>query len=260
VEVSITDEPEEIKMYAEVNGLRMYYEVHGDGRPVVLLHGGLHSIDLSFGDLLPWLAEDFRIIAVDLQGHGRTGDIDRPPLLEHLATDVLALLDELGVGRADLVGYSLGGLVALTMATHHPDRVRRMVLAATHFRQDGYHDDVVKGDESTGRLPTPEEFEAWRAAYAAVAPDPDHFRDFAERMSEVVHSFADWTPDELRAITAPTLLVVGDNDFVRLPHAEEMRDLLAGSRLAVLPDTRHSEVMRRADLLLPMVTAFLRTP
>jgi pimeloyl-ACP methyl ester carboxylesterase len=260
VEVSITDEPEEIKMYAEVNGLRMYYEVHGEGHPVVLLHGGLHSIDLSFGGLLPSLAQDFRIIAIDLQGHGRTEDIDRPPLLEHLAADVLALLDGLGVDRADFFGYSLGGLVSLTLATHYPDRVRRMVLAATHFRQDGYHDEIVKGDQESGRLPTPEEFESWHAAYAKVAPDPDHFWAFAERLSGVVHSFRDWTEDELRAITAPALIVVGDNDFVRVDHAEEMRDLLPDSRLAVLPGTRHSEVMERADLVLPMVRAFLRSP
>ena len=260
MEVSITDAPEEIKMYAEVNGLRMYYEVHGDGRPVVLLHGGAQTIDVTFGELLPWLAEDFQVIAVELQGHGRTEDIDRPPLLEHLASDVLALLDELGVDRADFFGYSLGGLVSLTVATHYPDRVRRLVLAATHFRRDGYHDDIRKGAEDSDRMPTREEFESWHAAYTKVAPDPDHYFALAQRMSEVVHSFRDWTADELRAITAPTLLIVGDNDFIRLPHAEQMRDLLPDSRLAVLPGTRHSEVMQQFDLVLSMVTAFLRTP
>lgn len=246
-------------MYVEVNGLRMYYEVHGEGHPVVLLHGGTQTIDVTFGELLPRLAEEFQVIAVELQGHGRTADIDRPPLLEHLAADVLALLDELGVDRADFFGYSLGGLVSLACATSHPERVRRLVLAATHFRHDGYHDDIVNGDMDSGLMPTQEEFESWHAAYVRVAPDPDHYGVFAERLSEVVMSFPDWTPDDLRAITAPTLLVLGDNDFIRLSHAEQMRDLLPDSRLAVLPGTRHSEVMQRTDLLLPMVTAFLRT-
>ncbi|MFC4858013.1 alpha/beta fold hydrolase [Actinophytocola glycyrrhizae] len=258
--MSITDTAEEIKMYAEVNGLKMYYEVHGDGLPLVVLHGGLHSIDVSFGALLPWLAENFQVIAVDLQGHGRTGDIDRPPLLEHLAADVVALLDLLGVERADLFGYSLGGLVALTAATHHPDRVRRMVLAATHFRQDGYHDEIHDGDEDSDRMPTQEEFESWHAAYTRVAPDPGNFEEFGQKVSGVVHSFRDWTPEELLAITAPTLLVVGDNDFVRISHAELMRDLLGDARLAVLPDTRHTEVTQRVDLVVPMVTTFLRRP
>jgi pimeloyl-ACP methyl ester carboxylesterase len=256
--VSITDMPEEIKMYAEVNGLRMYYEVHGEGRPLVLLHAGLHSIHVSFGPLLPWLAEEFQVIAVDLQGHGRTADVDRPPLLEHLAADVVALLDRLGVERADFFGYSLGGLVSLTVATHHPGRVRRLVLASTHFRQDGYHDDVLRGDEHSDRLPTRREFESWYTAYRRIAPAPDHFWELERTVSGVVHSFRDWTHDELRAITAPTLLILGDNDFVRLSHADQMRDLLADARLAVLPGTRHTEVMRRVDLVLTMAMAFLR--
>lgn len=245
-------------MYAEVNGLKMYYEVHGEGPPLVVLHGGLHSIDVSFGALLPWLIEDFQVIGVDLQGHGRTEDVERPPLIEHLAADVVALLDQLGIERPDFFGYSLGGLVSLSVATHFPERAGRLVLASTHFRQDGYYEEIAKSDPSSTRLPTQEEFESWHSAYLRVAPDPDHFWAFAERLSGVVHSFRDWTPDELRAITAPTLLVLGDNDFIRLSHAEQMRDLLPDSRLAVLPGTRHSEVMQRVDLLLSMVTTFLR--
>lgn len=247
-------------MYAEVNGLKMYYEVHGEGRPLVALHGGLHTIDASFGAVLPALAEDRQVIAIELQGHGHTGDIDRLPLLENLADDVLALLDLLGVDRADFIGYSLGGLVALTVATRHPERAGRLVLASTHFRQDGYYEEIAANDPDSTRMPTQEEFGSWHAAYTRVAPDPDHFWAFAEKMSGVVHSFRDWTADELRGVTAPTLLVLGDNDFIRLSHAEQMRDLLPDSRLAVLPGTRHSEVMQRANLLAPMVSSFLRTP
>lgn len=241
-------------MYADVNGLHMYYETHGEGLPLVALHGGMLSIDLTFRDVLPALADGRQVIAIDLQGHGRTADIDREPLLSHLADDVLALLDQLGVAQADFIGFSLGGLVSLTIATTRPERVNRLFLASTHFRQAGYHDEIAKGDMSSSRMPTEQEFQSWLEAYG---PGPDSFWAFSKKLTGVVHSFEDWTPDQLRAITAPTLLVVGDNDFIRLSHAEEMRDLLPNAHLAVLPNTRHSEVMERADLLVPLIKDYL---
>lgn len=243
--------------YAEVNGLQMYYEVHGTGPPIVALHGGLLTIDLSFGDLLPSLAASRQVIAVELQGHGRTADIDREPLLENLASDVVTLLDQLGIERADLFGFSLGGLVSLTVAALHPERVGHLVLGSTHFRQDGYYEEIVNQDPDSTRGPTEQEFQEWHDTYVRIAPDPDHFWDFAARLSGVVHSFPDWTAAELRAITAPTLLVVGDHDFIRLEHAAEMRELIPNARLAVLPDTVHTAVMHRIGVLLPIVEEFL---
>jgi len=242
--------------YADVNGLRMYYEIHGAGRPVVALHGGLLSIDLSFVDLLPTLADGRQVIAIDLQGHGRTTDIDRLPLPENLAGDVVALLDELGVERADFVGFSYGGLTALAVATLFPERVGRLVLASAHFRRDGFHEEITASDGNSTRTPTAQEFLGWQESYQRIAPDPDHFWAFADKLTKAVHSFTDWTPEQLRAITAPTLVIVGDNDFVRLEHAIELHELLADARLAVLPGTRHSEVMHRQGLHA-MVTEFL---
>lgn len=246
-------------MYAQVNGLDMYYEVHGTGRPLVVLHGGMQTIDLSFAELLPALSAGHQVIAVELQGHGHTADIDRDPVPANLATDVVALLDQLGVERADFVGYSLGGLVSLTIATTRPERVGRLVLASTQFRKDGWHDAILAADMSSPRMATEQEFGAWHAAYCAVAPDPDHFWAFNEKLFASVLSVPDWTDEQLTAITAPTLLVLGDNDFIRLSHAVEMHELIPDAGLAVLPNTRHTEVMGRTDLLLPLVTAHLGT-
>ena len=146
--------------YAPVNGLRMYYEVHGTGRPLVLLHGGLMTIDLSFGDIWPELATDRQVIATELQGHGRTADIDRDIELRYLAGDVAALLDHLGIGQADVLGFSLGGGVALQLALDQPDRVGRVILASVSYASDGFHAEISDPAQhaTSTRMPTAEDF------------------------------------------------------------------------------------------------------
>ncbi|GAB2959278.1 alpha/beta hydrolase [Amycolatopsis acidiphila] len=246
--------------YATVNGLKMYYEVHGEGRPVVLLHGGVLTLELSFGPMLPQLATGRQVIGVELQGHGHTADIDREVTLGGLAGDVVALLDELGLERADLFGFSLGGLVALELATAHPGRVDRLVLASTHYRPDGYHADIHDPalQAASTRMPTEADFAEMFQAYQRVAPEPERFDSFKAKVSEAVARLEGWSADQLRAVTAPTLLIVGDNDFVRLEHAIEMAGLIPDAQLAVLPGTTHSNVLRRTGLVLPMVESFLR--
>ncbi|MFC9975839.1 alpha/beta fold hydrolase [Spirillospora sp. NPDC127200] len=245
---------------APVNGLDLYHEVHGEGRPLLLLHGGLHTLDLSFGALLPGLAAEHRVIAVEMQGHGRTPDIDRPPTPENLAGDMVALLDHLGVGRTDVFGFSLGGLVALQMAIDAPERVGRVVMASAPCAPDGFHAEVhgPAARPGVGRMPTERDFQDMREAYRRLAPDPDHFGEFAAKQSEVVLAFKGWEPGLLRAVAVPVLLLIGDKDFVRVEHAEEVRALIPKASLAVLPDTDHMAVTRRTDLLLPMLRAFLR--
>jgi pimeloyl-ACP methyl ester carboxylesterase len=243
--------------YAQVNGLDMYYEVHGAGRPLVLLHGGLLTIDLSFGALLPALSKDRQVIAVELQGHGHTADTDRELTPEHLADDVIALLDHLGIDRADVLGFSLGGLVALELAIRHPTRVGHLVPASAQFRSAGYHNEIREGRQGSPRMPTEDDFQAMREAYMEVAPHPEHFEDFQAKLSAAVGSFEGWPDHALRSISRPTLLVFGDTDFVRLDHAVEMHALIPGAQLAVLPATTHVDVTRRAELLLPMLTSFL---
>ncbi|MFI1584296.1 alpha/beta fold hydrolase [Embleya sp. NPDC020630] len=246
--------------YAPVNGIEMYYEEHGvEGAapPLVLLHGGAQTIDLSFGALLPALAANRRVIGVELQGHGHTADTDREISLEVLADDVIALLDHLDIDRADLLGYSLGGLTALRAAVRAPERVNRLALLATHCRHDGYFPEISAPEQTSPRLPTEADFKAMVAAYARVAPDPTAFGATLAKLQPVAHGFTEWTDDELRAIAAPTLLVIGDTDFIRVEHAAFMHGLIPSSRLAVLPDTTHMAVPGRAELLLPILDAFL---
>jgi pimeloyl-ACP methyl ester carboxylesterase len=240
--------------YASVNGLQLYYETHGTGRPLVLLHGGLMTIDLNWGPLLEPLAAGRQVIAVELQGHGHTADTDRPMTIEALAGDVVALLDHLGIADADLFGFSLGGLVACAVALGSPTRVGKLIAASADPHRPPGRESTPLGDD---RMPTPADFQAMRDAYDAVAPDPAHFEEFAARTSTmVVHEFRGWT-DELRSLQVPTLLIYGDRDFSRLPDVVETFELLPDAQLAVLPGTTHVGVTRRPGELLALITPFL---
>jgi pimeloyl-ACP methyl ester carboxylesterase len=239
--------------YAPVNGLQLYYEVRGSGRPLVLLHGGLLTIDLNFGPLLEPLAASRQVIAVEFQGHGHTADTGRAMTIEALAGDVVALLDQLGIAEIDLFGFSLGGLVAYAVALDAPARVGKLIVASA----DGHRPpgrESVPLDES--RLPTPADFQAMRDAYAAVAPDPAHFEEFAAKTGALVHEFPGWT-GELRSLRVPTLLIFGDRDFTPLPDAVELFELLPNAQLAVLPGTTHVGVTRRPGEVLALITPFL---
>ncbi len=230
-----------------------YFEEHGpsSGRPLVLLHGGLLTIELSFGLLIPGLAQQRRVIALELQGHGRTPDNDRPMALDTLADDVFALLDRLQVPTADFLGYSLGGAVLLQLALRHPGRINRLIIASVDYQPD----DSVPLTED--QLPTQQDFQAMRDAYAAVAPDPEHFDAFAAKTSTMVHSWSGWSDEELASIAAPTLLVFGDRDFTPMSRIIAMHALMPNARLAVLPNTTHMGVTRCSDVLVPMVQHFL---
>ena len=240
-----------------INGIDLYHEVHGTGRPLVVLHGGVLNAETCFGAMIPRLAEAHQVVAVDLQGHGHTADTDRPVTLANFAADVVGLLDHLSIEQADLFGYSLGSLVAVEMAVTYPGRVGRLVLASGHIRADGYHPEIQDPDQTSPLLPTQEDFEAMRVAYEAVAPDPEHFFPFLEKMQPVVSEFEGWSDAAIGGIAGPTLLIVGDRDFVRLEHAALMLELFPDAQLAVLPGTTHMQVIRRTDALLALVGPFL---
>lgn len=239
--------------YTPVNGLDLYYETYGSGRPLVLLHGGLMTIGLNFGPMLEALAASRQVIAVELQGHGHTADTDRPMTIEALADDVIGLLDHLGVAVADVFGFSLGGLVATAIAISSPSRVGKLIVASADGHRPPGRESAPLDDD---RMPTPADFQAMRDAYDAVAPDPTHFEEFAERTAAMVHEFAGWT-DELRSLAMPTLLICGDRDFSPLPDVLEVLDLLSNAQLAVLPGTTHMGVSQQPDLLLALLTPFL---
>ena len=248
--------------YAAVNGLKMYYEVHGDGTagqpPLVLLPGGVLTIELSFGNVLPALAADRQVIVTELQGHGRTADIDRDMSMAAFAGDVAGLLGHLGVAQADLFGFSLGGGVALQLALDYPDLAGRLIVASVGYNADGTHGEIsdpARWATST-RMPTAEDFRQMQEAYARVAPDPGHFDTFRAHTGQAAGSMR-WTPAELGRIGAPTLLIFGDHDFITLEHAVAMHALIPGAQLAVLPGTTHMGMMRRADLMIPLIRGFL---
>lgn len=246
--------------YADVNGLHLYYEIYGDqGTPLVLLHGGMLTIELNFATLIPTLAETHRVIGVELQGHGRTADIDRDITPANLADDVVALLDHLGIERAHVVGHSLGGAVAMELAVSHPDRVLSVVPLSISVRPDGMHDDFSSPEKMavSTRMPTAQDFADFGEAYARLAPHPENFEKFFAKMSASAADLVGWSDEQLAAVTAPTLLVLGDHDFTTIEHGGLMLELIPTAQLGVLPGTTHMQITRRADLLLPMLTDFL---
>jgi len=240
-----------------INGIDLYHEVHGTGRPLVVLHGGVMNAETCFGAMIPRLAEGHQVIAVDFQGHGHTADTDRPLSLANFAADVVGLLDHLNIDRADLFGFSLGSLVSIEMAVTYPRRVGRLVLASGHIRADGYHPEIHDPAQTSPLLPTEADFEAMRLAYEAVAPDPGQFFPFLESMQPVVSQFEGWSDAAIGGIGGPTLVIVGDHDFVRLEHAALMLERFPDAQLAVLPSTTHMQVIRRTEALLALIEPFL---
>ncbi|HEV3357425.1 MAG TPA: alpha/beta hydrolase [Pseudonocardiaceae bacterium] len=245
--------------YADVNGVHMYYESHGTGTPLVLLHGGVLTIDLNFAGLIPTLAKTHRVIGVEMQGHGRTADIDRAITPTALASDIVGLLDHLGIERAHVLGHSMGAAVTLELAIGHGDRVRSIVPISASVRVEGMHPDLMDPSRfaTSDRLPSQEDFADFREAYVRLSPHPEQFDAFLAKMSASAADLKGWSDEQLAGITAPTLIVQGDHDFVTNEHGAVMQQLIPGSKLAVLPGTTHMQVTRRADYLLPMLADFL---
>ena len=255
--------------YAPVNGLSMYYEVHGSGRPLVLLHGALSTTEVDFGAVLPALAKTRQVVAVEQQAHGHTADIDRPLTIRHMADDTRGLLRHLGIEQADIFGYSMGAGIALQIAGQHPELVRKLAVASLAYRHDGLHPGLLDGLEQV----TPEALAGtpFEASYANTAPNPADWPTLVAKVTEFNRNVPEWPPDVIRSLAAPTLLIIGDSDIVRPEHAVEMFRLLGGgvvgdvaglprSQLAVLPGTTHITLVHRADWLSSMIGAFLDAP
>ena len=255
--------------YGQVNGLKMYYEDHGSGQPLVLLHGAFNTINTAFAQLIPELAKTRRVIAVELQGHGRTADIDRPFSFESMADDVAALLKYLKIDSADIFGYSMGGGVAQQIAIRHPLVVRRLIITSSVYKYEGWT------QETRSILPilTPEMFEKTpiKTEYDKLAPDPTHWKEFINKMKKFVTTSYDFGADKVKAIRSPTLIITGDGDGVLPEHAVEMYRLRGGgymidfgpipaAQLAIFPGASHISVMMQTPWILSMITPFLDSP
>ena len=252
--------------YAAVNGLKLYYEVYGAGKPIVLLHGSFMTIPLNWSQWIPLLAKDRQVIVAEMQGHGRTRDIDRAFSYENMADDVAGLLKHLHIDRADVLGYSMGGGVAFQVAVRHPEQVRRLVVLSGTYRHDGWWPDA----EASFATATADQFNGTpiQQQYDSLGNDPTHFPEFVKKVIRIDLNQYDWSK-AVKNIQAPLLMAIGDADGVRYEHALElfrakgggkMGDLhgLPTSRLAILPGTTHiGMVMQRADWLVPMITDFL---
>lgn len=260
--------------YADVNGVHLYYQRHGmgEGRPLVLLHGGLGAIE-TFGRLLPALGRGRELIAVDLQGHGRTADVDRPLDVRFMADDVAALLRHLGVPRADVMGYSMGGKVALQTAIRHPDVVDRLVVVSAPFRRDGFYAESLAQQAHFGAaLAEMMKQTPMYQLYASIAPRPEDFPRLLSKIGEALKADFDYSA-EVAGLGAATLVVAGDADMFPPSHAVELFGLLGGgkrdggwdgsgrprSRLAILPGVTHYTIFED-PALAAAVLPFLDDP
>jgi pimeloyl-ACP methyl ester carboxylesterase len=254
--------------YAPVNGLKMYYEIRGQGEPVVLLHGAFMAISNNFhwAEWIGELSKTRKVIAIEMQGHGRTADTGRDFTYDNLADDVAALLDYLKIPSADILGYSLGGGVALNCAIRHPDKVRKVVSISAVFRLNGWAKEALDAFPNLAA----EAFKGTpiEADYKRLSPTPNEFPNFVKRVLSVDLKPHDFGADKLKATKAPMFFIHGDADGVRLDYIAEAFRLKGGevhgdmrprsaSRLAILPDTTHVTLMDRWQTIVPMVNDFL---
>jgi pimeloyl-ACP methyl ester carboxylesterase len=249
----------------EVNGMQMYYEVSGDGEPLIVLHGAYMNIP-SMGAIIPRLAETHRVYALELQGHGRTTDIDRPITYPNLADDIAAFMDALRLERADVFGYSMGAAAGLQLAIRHPEKVNKLAAASVAYDAEGWQP-AFKAFipqmtvEMVLDMPFAED-------YRRLAPDPEGFPALADKLIALEHEPMAWE-EEVRAMTTPVLIITGDADVATLEHSVAMFRLLGGgvmgdmgeplpaSRLAVMPATSHTAIINQPDLLHAFIEPFL---
>jgi len=247
--------------YAPVNDLKMYYEIQGDGpMPLVLIHGGGSTIESSFGKLLPLLSGYGKVIAVELQAHGRTSDRHAPESFQQDADDVAALLKYLKIEKANVLGFSNGGSTTMQIAIRHPELVNKIVVISANYRRDG----MVPGFFESLQNATLESMPApLQAAYLKVAPHKEHLQVMFEKDRDRMLAFKDWPDDQLRSIKAPALLMVADHDVVTPEHVIKMSHLIPNAQLIILPGTHGSFIgevgsAKEGSPLLAMTAALVK--
>lgn len=247
--------------HVQANGISYYYEIHGHGEPLLLLHGGLGTMDM-FAPILPTLAANRTVIGVDLHGHGRTGLGDRAIDLVDIGDDLAVVLESLGYRHVDVMGYSFGGGAALRLAVQHPDRVRRLAVVSAGFAQDGYYPEMIEQQVQIGaHMAEMMEGTPMHESYVSVAPNPDEFPLLLDRMGDLMRRPFDWS-DDVKELEMPVMLVYGDSDMFRPEHVVQFYKLLGGghrdagwmrenmstNRLAILPDLTHYETFMAPDV------------
>ena len=252
--------------YADVNGLKMYYEVYGKGKPIVLLHGSFMNIIMNWSHIIPLLSKDRKVIVAEMQGHGRTRDISRDISYEGMADDVSGLIKHLKIDSADIVGYSMGAGIAFQLGVRHPEQVRRLVVLSGAYAHNGWWPDI----EASFATFNADMFKGTsiQKQYDSLGNDPDHFPEFVKKVKSIDLKAYDWSRD-VKSIKVPIFIAFGDADGVRYEHALELFRAKGGgkngdlnglpkSRLAIIPGTTHvGMITQRTDWLIPMITDFL---
>jgi pimeloyl-ACP methyl ester carboxylesterase len=224
--------------YAPVNGLKMYYEMHGNGGiPLVLIHGGGSTIESTYANILPMLAAQGEVVALELQAHGRTSDRNSELSFEQDADDVAGLLEFLKIEKADIFGFSNGGNTAMQVAIRHPERVNKLIIASAFYQREGFIPGFFEGMEHASLESMPEPL---KEAYLKVAPDKTHLQVMHDKDRDRMRHVKDWTDESLRSVQAKTLLIVGDHDVVTVEHTVKMSHLIPNARLMVLPGVHGS--------------------
>ena len=254
--------------YAPVNGLKLYYEIHGEGKPLVLLHGSYMSIDLNYGQLIPILAKSYKVIAFEMQGHGRTADIDRPYSFDALADDVNGLLKYLHVDSAIVLGYSLGATVALNTAIKYPSLVTKLIFISSAYKSEGW----IQAARDLFATIKPEFFEhtPLKTEYDRLAPDKTHWSQFVTKLVKFDATPFDLGAEKVKTVKCPVLMIYGDNDGVDLKHVAELYGFFGGgvlgdmtglpkSQLAIVPASTHVTLMMQTEKIASLVNAFLGT-
>lgn len=218
--------------YAPVNGLKMYYEIHGSGTPLVLIHGGGSTLQTTFGSVIQHLAKTHKVIAVEMQAHGHTADIERPLSFQQDADDIAALLKHLNLEKANLFGFSNGASTVLHFAIQHPEMTNKIIVASTFYKKSGAPDWFwnMMSNPSFATMP-----QAYKDAFLAVNPDTNALHRMYERDVARMQSFPDLTEEQVKSIKAPAFIILGDKDVTTVEHAGEMQGLISNSMLAILP-------------------------
>jgi pimeloyl-ACP methyl ester carboxylesterase len=252
--------------YANVNGLKMYYEMHGTGPALVLVHGGGSTLHTTFGKILPMVAKTHKVIGVELQAHGHTSDREAPESFEQDADDIAELLKQLNISKADFLGFSNGGNTVMQVAIRHPELVRKLVVASAFYKREGMYSwfwDMMQHAtlESMPKI--------YRDEYLSINPSQAGLQNMHDKDAKRMQTFKDWKEADIRSIQAPTLIVSGDEDVVRPEHAVEMFRLLPHGRLAMFPATHGSyigEIMspdpdsKVPELFVAMLEEYLAAP